>query len=196
MSVSAGSGGAVCRIVRYQRHLEVFVRRRICVAVTLIGAALLGVGSTVASAAPAGSPVVLRCGLSMSVTPGPGSNMVNQPPSDGAMYGPHNCRTAGYGRGIVAARFMVPESGDLVGTYTQYFHAGTLTGKFDLVPQEGGQVSQNFLAQTWVGKVTVTGGTGIYAAVKGLKGGGVMKCASPDTVHLACKERVKVNSAG
>jgi hypothetical protein len=106
------------------------------------------------------------------------------------MYGPSNCRNAGYGRGIVAARFTVPESGDWVGTYTQYFHTGTITAKFDLVPQEGGNISQNFTAQSWIGTVKITGGTGAYQGTKSKKG--KFDCSSPDTVHLVCTEKARL----
>ena len=61
--------------------------------------------------------------------------------------------------------------GDTVGTYVQYFGAGSITGKFDLTPGEGAlPTADNFLSTTYTGTVTVTGGTGVYAGIQGLKG--------------------------
>ncbi|HZE18125.1 MAG TPA: hypothetical protein VE197_21860, partial [Mycobacterium sp.] len=68
--------------------------------------------------------------------------------------------------------FNVPDSGDMVGHYAQYFGGGSIRGKFDLSPQEGsGTISAtNFQSESWTGTVSVTGGTGTLAKAKGQDG--------------------------
>jgi hypothetical protein len=143
------------------------------------------------AAAPAATK--LTCKLTLTTAPPPGSNTVSQPPSQGTQYGPTHCPRAGFGAGIVADSFIVPDSGDIVGKYTQYFQAGSIKGSFDLAPQEGAPISPiSFESQSWVGTLKITGGTGVYSAVKGVKGTGVFKCATDDSVHLACTEKIKI----
>lgn len=182
----------------HSKDLEVFVRRRNWFAVTAVMATSLAVGVGMAFAAsPSGSskvkPTVLKCKISMATSPPSGSNTVPQPSSQGSQYGPIHCPTTGFGGGVVSDSFTVPDSGDTVGTYTQYFHAGTVTGSFDLTPTEAPPISSSdFDSQSWTGTLKVTGGTGIYKGIKGKKGTGVLNCTSPDSVHLTCTEKVKV----
>lgn len=186
--------------VFYPTDLEVLVRRRIWFAVTAVMVASLAVGvGMAAGASPKGSgnsaikPITLHCGVSMTTTPPAGSNVVDQPASQGDQYGPVHCRTKGFGAGMISDSFTVPDSGDTVGTYTQFFHAGTITGSFDLTPQESGEPSStNFTSQSWIGTITVTGGTGLYKGIVGKKGTGVLNCTSADSVHVTCTEKVKV----
>lgn len=138
--------------------------------------------------------MVLRCTMSLTTEPPGGSNIVPQPPDGGSQYGPVRCPKLGFGSGIAGDSFKVPDSGDSVGRYIQYFHAGSITGRFDLVPQEGGQVSANFEAQSWIGKITILGGTGVYKGISAKNGTGVLKCASPDTVHLKCTEKIRLTA--
>jgi hypothetical protein len=134
----------------------------------------------------------------MATPPPGGDNAVQQPPQNGTFFGPSHCRTAtkSFGGGIEGAPFKVADTGDTVGTYAQYFGAGSIKGKFDLSPGEGSlPTADNFLATDYTGTVTVTGGTGIYKGIKGVKGKkhlGTLNCTSPDTVHLTCIEKVKV----
>ena len=77
--------------------------------------------------------------------------------------------------------------------YWQYFSTGSIRGKFNLVPQEGTALSStSFTSETWVGTVTVTGGSGSYSTAAGKTG--TIKCASADTVHLTCTEKIKLSS--
>jgi hypothetical protein len=39
--------------------------------------------------------------------------------------------------------------------------------------------------------LTVLGGTGVYKGIRGKKNTGTLDCASPDSVHLTCNEKVK-----
>ncbi|HUA02983.1 MAG TPA: hypothetical protein VMB27_03700 [Solirubrobacteraceae bacterium] len=159
---------------------------------TAIAAAPFVVGIGVASAAGGSSSVVLKCHISVSAVPPPGSNSVDQPPSQGFQYGTVHCGSAG--TGVEAASFKVPDSGDTVGNYTQYFGTGSVHGKFDLTPSEGsGDISStSFTSESWVGTVTVTGGTGSWAKASGKKG--VLKCTSGDSVHLTCTEKLKLSA--
>jgi len=159
---------------------------------TAIAAAPFVVGIGVASAAGGGSAVVLKCHISMSTVPPPGSSTVDQPPAQGSLYGPVHCGSTG--AGLEGASFKVPDSGDTVGKYTQYFGTGSLRGKFDISPTEGnGSLSPtSFESETWVGTVTITGGTGSYSKAAGKKG--TLKCTSDDTVHLSCTEKLKLSA--
>jgi hypothetical protein len=168
------------------------VRRRICLAVTVVGVAPLAVGVAVASAAPAKpKAITLNCNVQLTASPLAGTNVVDQPPTQGWMYGPISCPRQGYGSGVEASSFTVPLSGDTVGSFTQYLSAGSIKGKFDLAPQE--DLSTSFFSSaTWTGTLTVTGGTGVYKGIKSNRNAGTMTCSSDDTVHLMCTEKVKV----
>ena len=138
-------------------------------------------------------PTTLHCSASLTTTPPPGSATVDQPASQGSQYGPTHCPTKSFGGGIMEDSFTVPDSGDTVGTYKQYFNAGTIKGEFDLTPNEGAPISgTTFTSETWTGTITVTGGTGAYKGIKGTKTPGVINCSSDDSVHLSCTEKVKV----
>jgi hypothetical protein len=157
---------------------------------------VLGVGIAGAAGTTTAKPAVLKCKITLGTVPPAGSASVEQPPSQGSQYGPLRCPTATFGSGVEAASFTVPDSGDTVGKYTQYFAGGTVHGTFNLVPQEGQPISTTtFTMTSWIGTVTVTGGTGTYSGISGVKGkknAGVMKCTSNDTVHLICTEKVPV----
>jgi hypothetical protein len=173
--------------------MEVSVRRRISIAVAAIGAsALLAVSGGMAlakSKASAGS--TLKCSLSLATETPAGSANVPQPAASGSQYGPVRCAKAGFGGGLAGDHFTVPDSGDLVGPYTEYFPTGTIHGKLDLVPSNSGLTSTSFTSVTYSGTVTVTGGTGTLRGTKSTKAG-TIKCTSPDTVHLTCHEQVKL----
>ncbi len=176
------------------------MRRRNWFALTAVMAASLAIGVGLAAAAnPKASststtkPITLNCKVSLTTEPPAGSNTVNQPASQGSQYGPIHCSPGAFGGGVESDSFTVPDSGDTVGTYTQYFNAGTVKGSFDWTPQESPPITgSNFESQSWTGTVTVTGGTGVYKGIKGKKNTGVMNCSSDDSVHLTCTEKIKV----
>lgn len=178
------------------------MRRRTWCALTAVTAASLAVGGGIAAAASpktttTAKPVKLTCKLTFNTTPQPGDNTVAQPESQGSQYGPVHCARTGFGGGLVGDSFTVPDSGDTVGKYTEYFNAGSISGKFDLAPQEGAPIDQTtFSSLTWQGTIKITRGTGVYAGIKGEKGTGVMKCSTTDSVHFACREKIKVILAG
>lgn len=170
------------------------MRRRICLVGTAIVAAPFAAAIAIAPANAAGTaakPIVLKCNISLSTAPPAGSNSVSQPPSSGNQYGPIHCPPkATFGPGLEEDSFTVADSGDTVGGYTQYFGAGSIHGTFDLSPQPGVLSPTSFANESWVGTVTATGGTGVYAGAKGKNG--TLTCTSPDTVHLTCTEKLKL----
>lgn len=172
------------------------MKRRICLVGIAVSAVPFAVGISVATAAskstPAAKPTVLKCHLSLGTVPPPGSAAVDQPASQGAQYGTVHCGGASFGWGVEKDTFNVPDSGDTVGNYAQYFGSGSIRGKFDLTPTPGSGdlTGTGFSSQSWTGTVTVTGGTGTLAKAAGKKG--VLKCTSDDSVHLSCTEKIKL----
>lgn len=174
------------------------MRRRMCLVGSAIAAASLVVGFGVTAAMAKGTHhkgtptvkavAVLKCHIFFSTVPSPGSAAVDQPPSRGAQYGPAHCKTVG--SGVASDDFKVPDSGDTVGSYAVNFDTSSIHGKFDLTPSEGtgDLTSASFASESWVGTVTVTGGTGKYKGAAGKNG--VIKCTSGDTVHLRCTEKI------
>ncbi len=171
------------------------MKRRICLVGLAVAAVPFAMGISVAAAAskstkPASKPLVVKCHLSLGTLPPAGSPSVEQPPSQGAQYGPVHCGGASLGWGVEKNSFKVPDSGDSVGSYAQYFGTGSLRGRFDLTPIEQTLSPTDFTSEAWTGTVTVTGGTGTLAKAKGKKG--TLKCTSADSVHLACTEKIKL----
>jgi hypothetical protein len=163
-------------------------------ALFVAGAGMAMAATTKPSVSAKPSSRVLKCLVYLSTAPPANSAQVDQPPSGGRQYGPAQCPAKGLGSGMEADKFTVPVSGDLVGTYYQYFSTGTIKGKFDLVPQEAPPLSStSFANESFTGTVSVTGGTGSLKGTKSKKAG-IMKCTSPDTVHLTCTETVKITT--
>lgn len=175
------------------------MRRRNWFALTAIMASTLATstGIAVAASGKSAAPVIkLNCKLSLTTTPPSGDNAVAQPPGSGNQYGPIHCRPrvlALFGAGIIADAFTVPDSGDTVGTYTEYFKTGSITGVFDITPLESDFSATSFSRQAWQGTVKAKSGTGIYKGIKEKKVG-TMTCSSPDTVHLTCTEKIKLKT--
>ena len=176
------------------------MRRRLQAAATAVVAGCVALGAGTALAAKTTGkhstvkPVVVRCNLTLSTTPPAGSASVDQPPSQGSQYGNVSCPAKAFGGGVESDAFTVPDSGDTVGSYVDYFHAGSIHGEFDLTPIETTfDPSVNFLSESWQGTWTVTGGTGVYKGITEKRGTGAISCTSPDTVHLTCSEKIEVN---
>ena len=107
----------------------------------------------------------------------------------GAQAGSVSCNKL-LGGGAMLDRFATDPSGDLSGTYHQYFSAGTVTGEFVLVAGENGTPTpETFTSARYAGTVTLTGGTGVF---QGLTGTGRMTCVSRDSLHVRCVERLKL----
>ena len=115
------------------------MRRRIYLGGTAITAASLAlfVGTALAASPskPTTKTVVFKCHINLTTGAPPGQQAVDVPPSQGTQYGPAHCGQ--FGGALQADSFKVPDSGDMVGGYAQYFLAGTIHGKFDLQPLRG-----------------------------------------------------------
>lgn len=172
------------------------MKRRILLVGCALAALFFVLGISVAAAAnkTAGKTktIVLKCHVNLATVPPAGSAAVDQPPAQGTSYGQVHCPSIG--TGVESASFKVPDSGDTVGNYWQYFGTGAIHGKFDITPEEGsGSISAtNFESESWTGTVTVIGGTGVYKGAAGKTG--TLKCRSNDTVHLTCVESMKLSS--
>lgn len=173
------------------------MKRRICLVGIAVAAVPLAVGISGATAAtktatkPTTKPIVVKCHMTLGTVPPAGSPAVDQPPSQGAQYGTVHCAGTSFGWGVEKDAFKVPDSGDTVGNYIQYFGAGSIRGKFVLTPDQNGDVSStDFTSESWTGTVTVTAGTGSLAKASGKAG--VIKCKSGDSVHVTCTEKLKL----
>ncbi len=177
------------------------MKRRIYTAGAAVAVVSLAVGVGVAMAAttshhhkrhvppPKPKLVGVKCTWALSTVPPAGQANVDQPPSDGDTYGTSDCGTSG--SGVVHTSFTVPDSGDTVGTYTAYYGAGTVSGSFDMSPNESPPISDTgFYSQTWTGTLKLTTTTGSYLGVKEKKDG-VLNCSTADSgVHMTCVARI------
>lgn len=175
------------------------MRRRISIgAIAIAGVSLaLVVGIAPASGkmsrhAQGTQPLKVECSFTLTTVPPQGSTDVVAPSQSGQQYGGLSCPQSGFHGGTISDTFTVPDSGDTVGTYVEYFNAGTLRGAFDLTPTEGTFGGSDFQSQSWEGTVSVTRGTGVYNGVTSSKNG-TMQCSSPDSVHLTCSEGITLN---
>src|SRR5689334_700748 len=103
--IAAGGTAGACgpRHGQQNRLIGVTMKRRICLVGTAIAVVPFAVGISVAAAAgksttqkPTVKPVVLKCHMSLSTVPQPGSAAVDQPPSQGAQYGTIHCGGASF----------------------------------------------------------------------------------------------------
>jgi hypothetical protein len=180
---------------------EVHVRRRIC----LVGAALASSSLFAAVAmdsAAAAKPVKAKpakptivtsnCASTMTTAIPAGATALTPPVLQGTDYGTVSCSGARFSNGVQSDWWTIPDSGDTVGSFRQYFNKGMIRGTFDLSPQPSDSVTQSNAAETdYTGTFTVTGGSGAFL---GASGTGVAGCVSSDDVHTSCliKLRLKV----
>jgi hypothetical protein len=164
------------------------VRRTRFTAAALAG--VLAIGTATAVAAPAKHFAAKpTCGLKLTEQIPNGETAVNPADTQGSHVGTVACGKL-LGTGLAWTAFTVSASGDLVGTFKQYFATGSLRGKFDLVPDDSNPPgTTTFAASSYTGTLTVTGGTGVYQAAKGA---GKITCRSADSIHLSCTEHLKL----
>ncbi len=162
------------------------MRRRICIVGTVISAGSLVVGVAIAPAAKTKPKrIAVTCSSSVTTQIPDGATEVLPPVSQGTQYGTVRCGKLG--PGVEADAFTVPDSGDVHAQFAQYFAAGSIHGNFVLTPDEGPPLTTTtFQSATYTGTFTVSGGTGVYARIKGK---GTLTCSSPDTLHLSCTEK-------
>jgi hypothetical protein len=166
--------------------------------VAALAVGLLVAGATTALAAAnkskKASPTTIKfkvtCRSSVGDVPADGDDSVVPPVDQGSQYGAVHCGKV-FGVGIQASVFKLLDSGDVQGSWWQYYSTGTIHGKFVLTPADTEPPSSTttFAAVSYSGTATVTGGTGTY---KKANGKGTMKCASVDGVHFTCSDTVKV----
>ena len=166
------------------------MKRRICVAsvASCVTALTIGVPA-VAAVHKTKKPVKpatvnVKCVTNVGIMVANGDSAVTPPVQQGSEYGTVHCGK--WGSGVQGDSFTVPDSGDTVADFTWYLRTGTVSGHYDLTPQEG---TLNFLNATYDGTLTVTGGTGTFS---GIKGTGTMTCATQDGIHTSCTDKLKV----
>jgi hypothetical protein len=132
----------------------------------------------------------VTCKSAVGDVPAAGDNSVVPPVDQGWQYGAVQCGKV-FGRGIAANKFQLQDSGDLNGSWAQYYGLGSIHGKFAMTPAETGPPSSptTFSTVSYSGTVTVLGGTGAF---KKAKGKGTMTCSSTDGVHFNCSDTVRV----
>ncbi len=169
------------------------MRRRIC----LVGAALASsslfavvvmdsaAGAKPVKAKPAKPMIITSNCASMITTAIPaGETALTPPVLQGTDYGTVSCSGARFSNGVQSDSWTIPDSGDTVGNFRQYFNRGMLRGSFDLTPQPSDSLTQDNAAETdYTGTFTVTGGSGAFL---GASGTGVAGCVSSDDVHTTC----------
>ncbi len=128
------------------------------------------------------------CRTDVGVTIPAGATDITPPALSGKEYGPASCGKLG--NGVQADAFTVPGSGDTLAKFTWYLSTGTVTGTYDLTPQEG-SLGTGFASVSYLGELKVTHGTGTLAGVTGT---GTMTCASPDSIHTSCTDKLKLSS--
>ena len=109
----------------------------------------------------------------------------------GSQYGPVQCSQL-FSPGVEATTFTTDDSGDMTGTFRDYFDAGTLRGTYALTQDDSGDQpsTDNFTTVSYAGTVTIAGGTGVE---RGTSGTGTLSCTSQDGLHLSCTEHLKLN---
>lgn len=173
------------------------MKRRIYRLGVATGAVSLIVGVALAPAASSKTPkphkqkpVAVTCRTSVSTQVPAGQTEVIPPESQGANYGSADCPKL-FGSGMEVDQFTVPDTGDTVGSFTDYFDTGTIRGTFDLTPQEGslGSTGTGFAETDYTGVLTITRGSGTFVHYKGT---GTSTCVSPDGVHTTCTQKLKI----
>lgn len=177
---------------------EEYVRRRICLVGAALAACSLTAGLAIASAAGANTvkaskkPVTftVTCKTTVTTALPAGETQYTPPIQQGTDYGSVTCSGTRLRSGVQWDTWTIPDSGDTVGRFRQYFNAGTVHGTFDLTPGESAPPTQDNLAATnYTGTVSVLSGTGVYW---GITGHGTSVCASPDDIHLSCTVKLKL----
>src|SRR5438270_7199173 len=97
---------------------------------------LLAIGATSALGAKSKKTVTpkpitfkVTCKSSVGTVPGAGDDSVVPPVDQGSQYGAVHCGKV-FGGGIAADSFKLLDSGDLQGSWAQYYGVGTIHGKF------------------------------------------------------------------
>lgn len=168
------------------------MRRRICLVGAALAACSLSAGLAIDSVAGAKTvkastkPVAftVTCMTSVTTLIPDGQTQFTPPAQQGTDFGGVKCNGTRVASGVQWDTWTIPDSGDTVGTFRQYFNAGSIRGTFDLTPGEAPPPTQDSLAaESYTGTITVDRGSGIYW---GIKGSGTEVCGTADDIHLGC----------
>jgi hypothetical protein len=169
-----------------------FVRRISLVSAAIVVALLTTGVAAVSAKAPAKTKQTstkVTCTLALTAAVPTGDTVVTPGDPQGTQFGFVACHTL-FGRGVQTDPYTQTASGDVVGSYKQYFGTGTIHGAYDLsVTAQSAPTTTTFTEASYAGTVTVTGGTGTDA---GIKGRGTLICSSPDAIHTTCTEHLKL----
>ena len=167
--------------------------RRISLVATAITVALLtiGVAATAAKTHPKAKTVTAKvtCSLALTTEVPAGDTVITPGDPSGTQFGFVGCGKL-LGNGVQTDPFSQTSSGDIVGSYRQYFGTGSIHGLYDLtVTGQSAPTTTTFTATSYAGTVSVIGGSGAWAHVTGK---GTLTCSSLDAVHTSCTEHLKL----
>ena len=168
------------------------MRRRICLVAALCviplasGVAASAAKTKTKTKSTKAKPTTVYCRTAVGLMIPAGQTEITPPASQGDEWGTASCGKLG--KGAQGDNFTVVDSGDSVGKFTWYLSTGTVSGTFDLTPQEG-SLGSGFASVTYLGTLKVTGATGTLVGVKGT---GTMNCSSPDSIHTSCTDKLKL----
>jgi hypothetical protein len=132
--------------------------------------------------------VEATCTSDVSIAVLPGQTQVVPPVNQGHEYGLVSCGTLG--KGVQSESLTLQDTGNYVGTYTEYFDTGTIHGTYTLIPGDSIPTGPTtFNAANYTGTATVVGGTGAYRKAIGT---GTLTCSTPDSIHSSCSEKLKL----
>ena len=165
--------------------------KRIC----LLGAAMAGLLVAGVATAPAATKHASKKSTKLTCT----LKLVNQIPSDdvsvtqgagsGTQFGTAACGKP-LRRGVEQDSFTLDDAGDLTGPYQQWFNTGSVKGKYVLTPTDNQSPSATFSQASYSGTIQVTGGTGAFNKASGT---GTLTCATQDSAHYTCTEKLKLS---
>ena len=165
--------------------------------ISLVGAAIIaGLLTTGVAAVAAKTPVKAKkvtakvtCTLALTAEVPAGDTVVTPGDPQGTQFGFVDCGRL-FGSGVQTDPYTQTSSGDVVGSYRQYFGTGSVHGDYDLaVTEQSAPTTTTFTAASYAGTVSITGGSGAYA---GVTGKGTLACSPPDAIHTTCTEHLKL----
>jgi hypothetical protein len=164
------------------------LRRLIAIVGTATAASGLALSVVPMAGAKSGVPkgaTVVKCKDSVTTQIPAGTDQELPSAPQGTQWGSSSCKKLG--NGIEKTTYTLGQfSGNFIGKFKVYLNAGTVTGKFKLLPQEGslGNVySPTFGFASYAGNAKVVSGTGAWT---GIKGKGTDLCMSKDGLHYTC----------
>ena len=130
-----------------------------------------------------------KCNLALTIVAPAGSASVTPGTADGSQYGTQRC--GALGAGITQTSFTTDDSGEITGTVGHWFRRGSISGTYSLTQAASDQppTTSSFTSASYTGTVKLTAGNG---TLKGATGTGTLKCTTPDGVHFACTESVRL----